>query len=71
MAHHYATPRTAKRDQDHINAAYRHARQIIRELSLVRGLDGGLARVLREMNTVEDVLCQYAGALEKTQIKEG
>lgn len=71
MAHHYGTPKAARSDQEHINAAYRHARRIIRELSRVRGLDGGLSRVLREMNTVEDVLWQYAGTLEKTQIKEG
>lgn len=64
MAHHYATPRTAKRDQDHINAAYRHARRIINELCRVRDKDNELARVLRGMYTVEDILSQYVGQIE-------
>ena len=61
VANHYATPKTANRDQDHINAAYRHARRIIYELCRVRDKDSELARVLNGMYTVEDILSQYAG----------
>ena len=68
VAHNYATPRTAKRDQDHINAAYRHARRIINELCRVRDKDSELARVLRGMYTVEDILSQYIGQIDA---KEG
>ena len=64
MANHYATPRTAKRDQDHINAAYRHARRIINELCRVRDKDSELARVLNGMYTVEDILSQYIGQID-------
>lgn len=58
-------------DQVHINAAYRHARRIIREMSRVRGIDTELARVLNGMYTVEDILKQYVATLDGTQIKEG
>ena len=61
MSYHFSTPKTAKGDQERINAAYRHARRIINELCRVRDKDGELARVLRGMYTVEDILSQYAG----------
>ena len=55
-------------DQVHINAAYRHARRIIKEMSRVRGLDTELARVLKGMYTVEDILRQYVATVDGTQI---
>lgn len=58
-------------NQAHINAAYRHARRIIGELTHVRGIDNELARVLRGMYTVEDILRQYVGELDRSQVKEG
>lgn len=58
-------------DQQHINAAYRHARRVLRELSRVRHMDGELARVQRGMYTVEDILKQYVATLDGTEIKEG
>lgn len=61
MSYHFSTPKTAKSDQERINAAYRHARRIINELCRVRDKDGELSRVLRGMYTVEDILSQYAG----------
>lgn len=71
MAHHYGTPKAARSDQEHINAAYRHARRIINELCRVRDKDSELARVLNGMYTVEDILRQYVSTLDGTQIKEG
>ena len=58
-------------DQQHINAAYRHARRVLRELSRVRHMDNDLARVQRGMYTVEDILKQYVATLDGTEIKEG
>ena len=68
MANHFSTPKTAKSDQERINAAYRHARRIINELCRVREKDSELARVLRGMYTVEDILSQYIGQIDA---KEG
>lgn len=58
-------------DQKHINAAYRHARRVLRELSRVRHMDNDLARVQRGMYTVEDILKQYVATLDGAEIKEG
>lgn len=69
MSHHYLPPGNARSDQERINAAYRHARKIINELSRVRDKDDELARVLRGMYAAEDILSQYAATLDG--IKEG
>ncbi len=63
--------RTQANDQMHINAAYRRARRIIREMSQVEHLDSELARVLKGMYTVEDILRQYVAELDGAEIKEG
>ena len=63
--------RAQANDQAHINAAYRRARRIIRELAQVQHMDSELARVLKGMYTVEDILRQYVASLDGTEIKEG
>lgn len=58
-------------DQMRINAAYRHARKIVNELSRVQGLDNELSYILRRMYEYEDTLRQYTATLDGVEIKEG
>jgi hypothetical protein len=54
-----------------INAAYRHARKIVNELSRCERLDNELAYILRRMYEYEDTLRQYTATLDGVEIKEG